>query len=176
MRRIPLRILTLATALALLWAAPATATPPDQFEDPFHVVIEDLEGEQCGFPIQWVIDGTAFVKVYFDSSGDVVRMHAHVEEDNTIRRLDTGEVVRDGPVVFNDRIDFLADGSETSTRAGIFGNAGRGRDQVNNIGRFVWLISEEGREVLFAAGQTDLLDQSEAGDFQEWLGAFCGLF
>lgn len=161
---------------SLLHAAPALAVPPESMEVSFEGVVEDLDGEQCGFPIRWEIVGTADQTMFFSSSGDLVRIQAHVREDNEITRLDTGEVVRDGPLSFNQRVEFLPDGDVLVATAGIFNHSGRGADQVRDIGRFLWLDTDGTREVVFAAGHHALLDESEDRNLQEWLGAFCDLF
>lgn len=165
-----------ALSMCLLLAAPAYAMPPEIEEGSFSFTVEDLQGEQCGFPIRWEISGTYRDIVFKDETGAAVRIVSRTEEDNLITNLATGATVRDQPK-FNQKIELLPDGSWGEiTTTGLFANAGQGQDHVKDVGRFIWSPRDGGqRTLLFAAGQHALLEESPTGDFQEWLGAFCHL-
>jgi hypothetical protein len=164
-----------AVSIVLGMAIPAAAATPQLAEEvPFAITVEDLDGDQCGFPIRWEITGTARDLFFTDDSGALVRIISRVEEENLVTNLDTSATAVDRPK-FTQIVDFRADGSlESITTVGLFLNAGTGTDQAKDVGRFVWAVAPDGERTLqFAAGPHALLEQSPTRDFQEWLGALC---
>lgn len=157
-----------AASAFLLTAAPANAGPPEE-EVTFSVVIEDLEGEQCGFPVRWEINGSLRPVLITDETGAVVRIIARVTEDNVITNLATGATAVDRPK-FNQVVQVLPDGSFGEvTTTGLYANAGRGQDQVKDVGRFVYSPRIDGqRTVQFRSARHALLDEAPLLG-EEWL-------
>lgn len=169
-------VLLLAASLTLGLAGSAAATAPLMITDEFEMVVEDLEGEQCGFPIRWEIRGVAELKFFSDSDGQLVRAQAHVQEDNLLTNLDTGETLRDRPV-FNQMVEINEDGTFANiTTTGLFVNVrGEAGASVMDVGRVVInVLGPTERELAFEAGQHPFRAETIFG-LEDGLSAFCEL-
>jgi hypothetical protein len=166
----------LGTALAVGTAAPAGAAPPVRFTRHFETTVEDLEGDECGFPIRWEIRGTSRVQQFLDNSGKLVRIQAHIRETNVVTNLETGHSLRDEPV-FNQIVNIGEDGTlppESVETVGLFVNVrGETGRNVMDVGKVILrIVSPTERELIFEAGQHPFRMETLL-DLEEGLSAFC---
>jgi hypothetical protein len=161
-------ILGLVVVTALGQAAPAGAVEPVHFSlDPPAMTVQDPDA--CGFGVAWTIDLSVEGTRFFDQEGNLVRVQAHIKEENTITNLTTGLTLREGPDSFMQTTIINPDGSRlfiaTGLAANVFG------EQLKDVGRVVWLPGTN--EIVFAAGPHSVREALEFGTFQDALTAFC---
>ena len=156
------------TAVLLASAAPAGAVEPVHFSaDPPPMVVEDPTA--CGFGVRWTIDLSLEGTQFFDQDGNLVRVQAHIKEDNTIENLTSGLVLREGPDSFTQTTIFHEDGSREFIATGLAANVfGEG---LKDVGRVVWLPVTN--KIVFSAGPHTVREALEFGTFQDALEAFC---
>jgi len=160
----------------LLVGAAAPAAEPVQFTSPFETTIEDLEGNECGFPIRWEIRGTMRIQQFFDNDGRLVRIQAHLRETNVLTNLETGHSLRDEPV-FNQIVNVRQDGSlDNIETVGLFVNVrGEPGSNVMDVGKVIIdVVSPTERELIFEAGPHPFRMETLLNP-QEGLSAFCDI-
>lgn len=170
----PMSSVVAATALLLLTALPAAATPPTQERDTFSGVVSD-EGQACGDPLSWEFTGEVLVTRFFDAEGDLVRIHAHVRESGTVTNLATGEVVDLPRTAFLERVLFGEDGSVIIEDVGLSVRVTGPDHHLLDVGRFV--TQRNPNVLLQSSGQHPIreINPFSVSD-PALLEAFCGLF
>lgn len=158
-------LLVAAAAAVALFAAPAMAAEPVRDT----IVQNDVvQGEtSCGV-LRWEIHLTAERFRFFDEEGNLVRVQVHIQEDNTITNLTTGETFREGPVSFMQTILFTEEGPlivATGLAANVFGQ------QLKDVGRVV--IDPITGDIEFSAGPHPLREAQLEGNVLE---GFCSVF
>jgi hypothetical protein len=153
-----LLLLVIAGCVALGFAAPASAAPPERFS--FTEEDSDPHFLQCdGFEIALTTAGTVDVTVFFDDAGEVIKILArHRLRDVFVNSVTGKTVVNHG--VFQETFTPIEGTDEfTATVTGFrFMGTFPGEGLVlQDVGRFE--ESPDG-EILFIAGQHDLLPEA----------------
>jgi hypothetical protein len=160
-------------AVFVVGATAAGADGPVHASREFALVVQD-EGENCGFPIRWEINGTVSELRFFDEEGTLIRLQAHIEESNVLTNLATGKTVADEPV-FNQVAIVNPDGTLQSVETrGLFVNARGGMGtSVMDVGLVkLIVISPTERELVFEAGQHPFRAETLVS-LRDGLSAFC---
>lgn len=163
----------LAGVAAAALAGPALADEPVRSDiDVTQVVTGTTE---CGV-LRWDIHITGFQMVFF-KDGVRDRIQAHLQEDNTITNLTTGESFREGPDSFMQTIYFNP-GGLTVNRIVATGLAANVQgEQFKDVGRVVLVPLGAGRfDLVFNAGQHPLREAADDGRLADALPGFCELF
>ncbi|HEU5277636.1 MAG TPA: hypothetical protein VFU26_01905 [Gaiellaceae bacterium] len=149
MVRLPFFVLTALVALAL--AVPAAATPPLS-ED---ATDASLEAVDCGgFDAVLERHFTGRITVFFDSTGNPVRVQVHAAMTGSITNSVTGTSVPLRGDVFV--IDDFASGVTTFVGPVFLANQPGLGSVITETGR----ISFSGDEIVFEAGPHDLIDNT----------------
>jgi hypothetical protein len=155
-------------------ALPANAETPVHQRFSFSGAVTD-EGDVCGFPLTWEFTGDVFLTRFFDAEGNLIRIHAHVQELGTVTNLETGEVIELPRTAFLERVLFVEDGSIIIEDVGLSVRITGSEDFLLDVGRFVVRLNP--RELLQSRGQHPI---REINPFSvtdpALLGAFCDLF
>jgi hypothetical protein len=160
-------------AVFVFGATTAGADAPVHVTREVALVVQD-EGENCGFPIRWEINGTVNEQRFFDDAGAPTLFVVHVHESNTLTNLTTGKTVLDEPV-FNQRVTFGPNGVlDTVTTMGLFVNVrGEPGTTVMDVGLVsLIVISPTERELIFEAGQHPFRAETLVS-LRDGLSAFC---
>jgi hypothetical protein len=158
-------VLTGMALIAAALALPAPAAPPQHDQVSQNQIVQGPTS--CGV-LRWEIHLTGDRFRFFDNDGRLVRVQVHINEDNTITNLDTGETFREGPDNFMQTTLFTDDGPlivATGLAANVPGA------QLKDVGRVV--IDPLTGDIVFSAGQHPLREAQEAGNVLE---GFCPLF
>jgi hypothetical protein len=158
---VPMGALIVAAALAL----PALAAEPTRDQVAQNQIVQGQTS--CGL-LRWEIHLTADRFRFFDNDGLLVRVQVHINEDNTITNLDTGETYRDGPDNFM-QTTLFADQGPLIVATGLAANVPGA--MLKDVGRVV--INPLNGDIVFSAGQHPLREAQEAGNVLE---GFCALF
>ena len=165
---------TCAAALMLVGALPAAADPPTHVRQTFSGVLTD-EGQACGDPLAWEFTGEVLVTRFFDTEGNLYRIHAHVQESGTVTNLATGEVVELPRTSFVERVLLVEDGSIIIEDVGISIRVTSPDDFLLDVGRFV--VRFDPNELLQSSGQHPVREINPFDiDDPALLGGFCDLF
>jgi hypothetical protein len=161
------RALLLATVavVAAGFATPAMAAEPVRDTIVQNNVVQGMTS--CG-ELRWEIHLTAERFRFFDNDGNLVRVQVHIQEDNTLTNLTTGETFREGPVSFMQTTLFTDEGPRivaTGMAVNIFGQA------FKDVGRVV--INPITGDIEFSAGPHPIRESQSEGDILE---GFCALF
>ena len=161
------RVLVLVSAVlvAAALALPALAAAPQRDQVSLSQIVQGPTS--CGL-LRWEIHLTGDRFRFFDNDGQLVRVQVHINENNTITNLDTGETFQEGPDNFMQTTLFTDDGPlivATGLAANVPGA------QLKDVGRVV--INPLTGEIVFSAGQHPLREAQEAGNVLE---GFCALF
>ena len=172
-------VVLLAMFTSLVSAAPALAQTPDWQRDvASHSVVADAD--VCGdYGVLWDINLTADIADFFDADGIRLRRVFHVQEDNTITRIDLagnpvpGTTLREGPDSFTQTVYFNPDGTVNQIVA--TGLSARVGNDLRDVGRVVLLPLGGGRyELAFSAGQHPLREAASGGPIVAGaLAGFC---
>ena len=100
---VPMGAVLMAAALAL----PALAAAPQRDQVSQNQIVQGPTS--CGL-LRWEIHLTGDRFRFFDDDGQLVRVQVHINEDNTITNVDTGETYREGPDNFMQTTLFTEDG------------------------------------------------------------------
>jgi hypothetical protein len=172
MKRVRVIGAVFGAAVFVVGATAAGADGPVHASREFALVVQD-EGENCGFPIRWEINGTVSELRFFDEEGTLIRLQAHIEESNVLTNLATGRTVADEPV-FN-QVAIVKDGTLQSVETrGLFVNARGGMGtSVMDVGLVkLIVISPTERELVFEAGQHPFRAETLVS-LRDGLSAFC---
>lgn len=166
------RVLLVTTLAMLVLASPAAADPPVRFEATVSQVVTGAT--PCG-TLRWDIN-IAVQQTTFFEDGVRTRVQAHLQEDNTITNLTTGESFREGPDSFVQTSYFNPDGTlDRIVATGLAANV-QG-EQFKDVGRVVLVPLGGGRfDLVFAAGQHPLREAADDGRLADALPGFCELF
>jgi hypothetical protein len=161
------RVLVLmgAVIVAAALALPALAAEPTRDQVAQNQIVQGQTS--CGL-LRWEIHLTGDRFRFFDNDGLLVRVQVHINEDNTITNLDTGETYREGPDNFMQTTLFTDQGPlivATGLAANVQGA------MLKDVGRVV--INPLNGDIVFSAGQHPLRETQEAGNVLE---GFCALF
>jgi hypothetical protein len=171
------RTLLAAAAATMLVAAPATAAaaPPVRDHVEVHNPLRD-NGEHCGFPVLWDIHMSVDRWRWYDDSGQIVHEVQHVTEDNTVHNLESGKVVRDGPVNFV-RVHEYRDGVRVrTTDTGVMVNVRDGRERLLDAGVAQYRVHPDGTwEIFRLIGPHPVFEALDGNRFPASLRAFCGV-
>ncbi|HSG18098.1 MAG TPA: hypothetical protein VLE70_17515 [Anaerolineae bacterium] len=148
-------IFLLALIVMVMVATPVAAVEPVTATFQFADVIEGYV-PACDLNLRWDISGTVDRTFFFDQDGNVVRILDHVQEDNTITNLDTGESLREGPDHFIQHIFFNDDGTVRLDINGLSVLVNSGENMVVDAGRVVLFFGPGGPSVLQVAGRHDV--------------------
>jgi hypothetical protein len=161
-------------ALLMVLALPAGAVEPTQVRFPFSGAVTD-QGQACGDPLSWEFSGEVLLTRFFDSEGNLVRIHAHVRESGTVTNLFTGEVVELPETAFLERVLFVEDSSIIIEDVGLSVRITGPEDFLLDVGRFVVRINPN--ELLQSSGLHPIreINPFSVSD-PALLGAFCELF
>lgn len=159
--------------LLTITALPAAADPPTHDRQTFSGAVTDA-GEACGDPLSWEFTGDVLVTRFFDD-GNLIRLHAHVQESGTVTNLATGEVVELPQTAFLERVLFVEDGSVIIEDVGLSVRITGAEDFLLDVGRFVVRLNPN--ELLQSSGQHPIreINPFSVSD-PALLGAFCDLF
>ena len=158
-------LLVTVAAVAAAFAAPAMAAAPVR-----DTIVQNnvVQGQtSCGL-LRWEIHLTAERFRFFDNDGVLQRVQVHIQEDNTITNLTTGESFREGPVSFMQTTLFTDEGPRivaTGMAVNIFGQA------FKDVGRVV--INPITGDIEFSAGPHPLREAQSEGNVLE---GFCPIF
>jgi hypothetical protein len=158
-------VLTGAALVAAALALPALAAEPQRDQVSQNQVVQGPTS--CG-TLRWEIHLTGDRFRFFDSDGQLVRVQVHINENNTITNVDTGETFQEGPdnfmqtTLFTDQGPFIV---ATGLAANVPGAL------LKDVGRVV--INPLTGDIVFSAGQHPLREAQEAGNVLE---GFCALF
>lgn len=158
-------VLTCAVLIGAALALPALAAEPQRDQVSLNQIVQGQTS--CGL-LRWEIHLTGDRFRFFDDEGQLVRVQVHINENNTITNLDTGEVYQEGPDNFMQTTLFTDDGPlivATGLAANVPGAL------LKDVGRVV--IDPLTGEIVFSAGQHPLREAQEAGNVLE---GFCVLF
>ncbi len=161
-RLLPVAIVVLA-GIAL--AAPASGAQPVRDTVTQNQVVQGTTS--CGV-LRWEIHLSGERFRFFDNDGVLQKVQVHIQEDNTITNVTTGQSFREGPDSFMQRTLFTDEGPlivATGLAARVPGTA------LRDVGRVV--IDPRTGEILFSAGQHPLREAQEAGNVLE---GFCEVF
>ena len=163
-----------ASALMMLTAIPAAAETPVHTSFPFSGSVSD-SGEACGDPLSWEFSGEVMLTRFFDSEGNLVRIHAHVRESGTVTNLATGEVIELARTAFLERVLFEEDGSVIIEDVGLSVRVTEPEDFLLDVGRFV--VRFNPNELLQSSGKHPIreINPFSVSD-PALLEAFCPLF
>lgn len=163
-----------AATLILLGGGPAAADPPTHTRQSFSGAVTD-QGQACGDPLSWEFTGEVLLSRFFDSDGNLTRLHAHVRESGTVTNLATGEVVELPRTAFLERVLFVEDGSIIIQDVGLSVRVTGSDDFLLDVGRFVVRLNPN--ELLQSSGQHPIreINPFSVSD-PALLGAFCDLF
>jgi hypothetical protein len=168
-----IRTSLLAIASALLIAAPAAADPPVRDHVDVHNPLRD-NGEHCGFPVLWDIHMSVDRWRWYDDAGQVTHEVQHVTEDNTVHNLESGKVVRDGPVNFVRRHEYEDGVRVRTTDVGVMVNVRAGRERLLDAGMVQYRVHPDGRwEIFRSVGPHPVFEALDGNTFPASLGAFC---
>ena len=134
-------VLTSAALIAAALALPASAAPPQRDQVSQNQIVQGQTS--CGV-LRWEIHLTGDRFRFFDDDGQLVRVQVHINEDNTITNVDTGETYREGPDNFMQTTLFTDDGPlivATGLAANVPGA------QLKDVGRVV--INPFNGEIVF---------------------------
>jgi hypothetical protein len=163
-----------AATLLTLTVLPAAADPPTHDQLTFSGAVTDA-GEACGDPLSWEFTGEVLLTRFFDDDGNLVRLHALVQESGTVTNLTTGEVVGLPRTAFLERVLFVGDGSVIIEDVGLSVRISGAEDFLLDVGRFVVRLNPD--ELLQSSGQHPIREINPfAVDDPALLGAFCELF
>lgn len=156
-RRLLLSVIAGCCAV-LGFAAPASATPPERFSFPEEG--SDPHFLQCdGFEIALTTTGTGSVTVFFDDSGEVIKVLVRHRVRDVFTNSVTGKtVVNRG--VFQETFTLIEGTDDFTTTVTGFRFMGTFPGEglvLQDVGRFE--ESPDG-EILFVAGQHDLLTEA----------------
>ena len=172
-----IRMLLCATCVAslmLIGALPAAADPPTHVRQTFSGAVTD-QGQACGDPLSWEFTGEVLVTRFFDSDGNVKRIHAHVQESGTVTNLTTGEVVELPRTSFLERVLLVEDGSIIIQDVGLSIRVTGPDDFLLDVGRFVVRLNPN--ELLQSSGQHPVREINPFNiNDPALLGGFCDLF
>lgn len=162
-----------AIALLTVTVLPAGAAQPAMRRVAFAGVVAD-QGEACGFALSWEFTGDVLEQRFFDTDGQLVRIHAHVREFGTITNLDTGAVIDLPRTAFLERVLISQDGviiEDLGLSVRVTGPDGH----LLDVGRFV--TGRNPNELLQSSGQHPIreINPFSVSD-PALLAAFCGLF
>ena len=158
-------VLLAAVAAAAFAAVPAWAAAPQRTEVSQNQVVEGATS--CGVQ-RWEIRLSGDRFRFFDDTGALVRVQIHINEENVITNLTTGETFREGPDHFMQTTLFTDQGPlivATGLAANVFG------EQFKDVGRVV--IDPRTGDILFSAGPHPIREGIEAGNELE---PFCAVF
>jgi hypothetical protein len=163
-----------AAALLILTAAVPAAADPVVDRLTFSGAVTDA-GEACGDPLSWEFTGEVLLTRFFDEDGNLVRLHALVQESGTVTNLATGEVVELPRTAFLERVLFIEDGSIIIEDVGLSVRISGAEDFLLDVGRFVVRLDPD--ELLQSSGQHPIREINPFSvDDPALLGAFCELF
>ena len=170
------RLLLVAGTVALVTvnALPAAADPPTHAQQTFSGAVTDT-GQACGDPISWEFTGEVQLTRFFGNDGNLVRIHAHVQESGTVTNLATGEVVDLPRTSFLERVLLVEDGTIIIQDGGLSVRITGPEDFLLDVGRFVVRLNPA--ELLQSSGQHPIreINPFSVSD-PALLAAFCDLF
>jgi hypothetical protein len=158
-------VLAVAVFAVAVVVLPAWAVQPQRTEIAQNQVTQGTTS--CGV-LRWEIHLSGDRFRFFDQDGALVRVQIHINEDNVITNLTTGQTYREGPDSFMQTTLFTDEGPRivaTGLAARVFGT------QLKDVGRVV--INPANGDIEFSAGQHPLRDAQEAGNVLE---GFCSVF
>ena len=158
-------VLAVAVFAVAVVALPAWAVAPQRTEIAQNQVTTGTTS--CGV-LRWEIHLSGDRFRFFDQDGVLVRVQIHINEDNVITNLTTGQTYREGPDSFMQTTLFTDEGPRivaTGLAARVFGT------QLKDVGRVV--INPANGDIEFSAGQHPLREAQEAGNILE---GFCSVF
>jgi hypothetical protein len=158
-------VLAVAVFAVAVVVLPAWAVPPQRTEIAQNQVTQGTTS--CGV-LRWEIHLSGDRFRFFDQDGALVRVQIHINEDNVITNLTTGQTYREGPDSFMQTTLFTDEGPRivaTGLAARVFGT------QLKDVGRVV--INPANGDIEFSAGQHPLREAQEAGNVLE---GFCSVF
>jgi hypothetical protein len=158
-------VLAVAVFAVAVVVLPAWAVPPQRTEIAQNQVTQGTTS--CGV-LRWEIHLSGDRLRFFDQDGALVRVQIHINEDNLITNLTTGQTYREGPDSFMQTTLFTDEGPRivaTGLAARVFGT------QLKDVGRVV--INPANGDIEFSAGQHPLREAQEAGNVLE---GFCSVF
>jgi hypothetical protein len=158
-------VLAVAVFAVAVVVLPAWAVPPQRTEIAQNQVTQGTTS--CGV-LRWEIHLSGDRFRFFDQDGALVRVQIHINEDNLITNLTTGQTYREGPDSFMQTTLFTDEGPRivaTGLAARVFGT------QLKDVGRVV--INPANGDIEFSAGQHPLREAQEAGNVLE---GFCSVF
>ena len=158
-------VLAVAVFAVAVVALPAWAVPPQRTEIAQNQVTQGTTS--CGV-LRWEIHLSGDRFRFFDQDGLLARVQIHINEDNVITNLTTGQTYREGPDSFMQTTLFTDEGPRivaTGLAARVFGT------QLKDVGRVV--INPANGDIEFSAGQHPLREAQEAGNILE---GFCSVF
>lgn len=164
-----IRLVTAATAVVGLLAGPVAAAPPEIFHFPIEEQVDVVEPESsvCGFPISWTRSGQGTAQVFFDASGDAIRLRLAVVIQGELSANDATLRIQQAYVRHLDVKDNVA--AETGL---IFHYRGPGEGVVlTDRGRLVFTLDSQTGDyvdLVFEAGPHPSLH----GDFGDLCAAF----
>jgi hypothetical protein len=158
-------VLAVAVFAVAVVVPPAWAVPPQRTEIAQNQVTQGTTS--CGV-LRWEIHLSGDRFRFFDQDGALMRVQIHINEDNVITNLTTGQTYREGPDSFMQTTLFTDEGPRivaTGLAARVFGT------QLKDVGRVV--INPANGDIEFSAGQHPLREAQEAGNVLE---GFCSVF
>ena len=158
-------VLAVAVFAVAVVVLPAWAVQPQRTEIAQNQVTQGTTS--CGV-LRWEIHLSGDRFRFFDQDGALVRVQIHINEDNVITNLTTGQTYREGPDSFMQATLFTDEGPRivaTGLAARVFGT------QLKDVGRVV--INPANGDIEFSAGQHPLRESQEAGNVLE---GFCSVF
>lgn len=169
-----IRTALIAVVACLVMAAPAAAElrlVKDHVE--VHNPQQDM-GQNCGFPVLWDLHLSVDRYRWYNEQDQLVRYLAYVHEDNTVKNLETGKTVRDGPVDFI-RTRAYENGVEKYTiDTGMMVNIRAGRESVLDYGSIKYRVDPDGTWNIFGGvGPHPVYEALDGNQFISALGAFC---
>ena len=161
-------------ALLMMTALPAAADPPLHQRFTFSGAVTD-EGQACGEPLSWEFTGEVLLSRFFDTEGNLVRIHVQVRESGSVTDLATGEVIELPQTAFTERVLFVEDGSIIIEDVGLSVRVTGPEDFLLDVGRFVVRFNPD--ELLQSSGQHPIREINPFSvEDPALLGAFCELF
>src|SRR4029453_8901970 len=77
-------VVTMGTALGVLAPQAALATPPDTMRVPYEGhFIDEGASAACGFPVEFDVSGVQTIQVWYDASGNPIRLQTHQNGEGT---------------------------------------------------------------------------------------------
>ena len=112
---------------------------------------------------------------FFDTEGNLVRIHVQVRESGSVTDLATGEVIELPQTAFTERVLFVEDGSIIIEDVGLSVRVTGPEDFLLDVGRFVVRFNPD--ELLQSSGQHPIREINPFSvEDPALLGAFCELF